>query len=105
MTLLMGAFVDPSLKLQGGYFYVRFAVVGAQTTWNLWSGWTSNQFPVFGNIWLSMSWSVSTNAAGGNRGNFLYQPRLYFWVIPPGGGFTGDDEFAVAPEDHYFAIE
>jgi hypothetical protein len=111
MTLLLGAFVDPGLRNEFGGFEVHFTIVNAQgqAIDYPWTGYTPVQFPVFGRIWISMTFTRSSDATRQSTGVFLYRPSLVFLVNPPGGawwpGGGGQSQFAVAPEDHYFQIE
>jgi hypothetical protein len=109
LTLFFGLEFDNNIRFQGGEFYLRWVLIHAvsgQIYSHLWSGWTPTQMPsAGGNIWVSTTWSQATILTNGARGMFLYQPRASFWIIPPGGGFSGDDEFAVAEEDHYILFE
>jgi hypothetical protein len=108
-TLFFGLQFDVNLRAQPSWWSMHFTLFpdGQGPPLGMtWTGWIS-QLPgnPFGNIWLSATWNPATNATGGRRGLFLYQPRAVFQTIGPGGALTGDDEFAVAEEDHYIIFE
>jgi len=110
LTLYFGLEFDNNIRYQGGYFALRFTLItpyGGDARGTTWGGYTPTQFPGSGgNIWVSMSWAEAKNATGGaTRSLWNYQPSVHFSIIPPGGGFTGDDEFAVAEQDHYIHFE
>jgi hypothetical protein len=107
LRLLFGLQFDNSLRIRSGYFYLGFYLYqDGSRSGGTWSGWTSTQMPASGgNIWVSYSWSQATHATGGRHGLLLYRPQVIFNTWGAGGGLTGDDEFAVAEEDHYIYIE
>jgi hypothetical protein len=56
------------------------------------------------NIWLGMSFGKARQATGSWTGLFMFRPQIWFSRFGPGPSYI-PGEFAVAPEDHCFAVE
>jgi hypothetical protein len=104
LTLSFGLEFDLAIRGQASSFNLGFSLftLGSYSGGGLWTG------PLFqlpgstGNIWVSKTWRVATDATPGIvvRGPLLYRPSASF-LIPE---LTGDNEFAVAEEDHYIHV-
>jgi hypothetical protein len=103
LTLFFGLTFDNNIRWAGaGLFILEFHLIspGGIAGGGYWTG-PFGQLPGnTGDIWVSKTWNVATDAFRRYAGTFLYRPSATFRL-----GLTGDDEFAVAEEDHYIYLE
>jgi hypothetical protein len=54
-------------------------------------------------LWLGMSFGMAEQVSRGTSGLYSFRPQIWFQRFGPSGYIPG--EFAVAEEDHWFAVE
>jgi hypothetical protein len=104
-----GLSLDTAIWSNLGNFAIDMAIYaenGQSVGLPYWRGWTPTDLPgrPASNIWLGWFWNRAFDATGWRVGVFLFRPSIQFRLWQPGGAILRG-EFAVAEEDHFFAVE
>jgi hypothetical protein len=104
-----GLSLDTAIWSTFGTFEIDMAIYaddGQNVGPPYWRGWTPTDLPGRNSsiIWLGWFWNQAQTATRGRLGVFLFRPTIQFRLWGP-GGTPIPGEFAVAEEDHYFAVE
>jgi hypothetical protein len=107
LALFINAWLDPTLLGTPGTTVFDFRLVSADTG-EVFSEESSQGIVTtpLGNMWWLMWKDIATDWTFGNRGWFLYEPRVSIFVFRgvPGAGQLANVEFAYPEEPHHIYI-